>query len=79
MATYLVACFNGADRPMTEDYRRVDAQNELAAAIKACGGEPLIEAGKPDDLRALVHFSPPKGHPKSFFRSPQPVPRRVGA
>jgi hypothetical protein len=39
-----VACFNGADRPETEEYRRVDSESELAAAIKACGGEPLIDA-----------------------------------
>jgi hypothetical protein len=75
MTTYLVACFNGADRPETEEYRRVDAESESAAAIKARGGEPLIDGGKPGDLRALVHSSPPEGRPKSFFRSPQPVSR----
>jgi len=69
MATYLVACFKGAGRPETDDYPRVDAKNELAAASEACS-EPLVDSGKPVDLRAVVHFSPTKGAPKSFLRRP---------
>jgi hypothetical protein len=53
MSQFMVRRYNGGDRPET-DYYSVDAEDELAAAIKACGGEPLIRGGKPAALRALV-------------------------
>jgi hypothetical protein len=75
MPAYLVRCFNDAHRPESPDYHPVDAEDELSAAIKACGGESLIRAGKPGDLRALVHTNPPKSAPKAFFRQAGPVSR----
>ena len=48
MSQFMVRRYNGGDQPET-DYFSVDAEDELAAAIKACGGERLIrgrEAGR---------------------------------
>jgi len=70
MPTYMVRCFNGAHQPESKDYYSLDAKDEVAAAIKACGSETLINIGKPGDLRALVHTNPPKSSPKAFFRQP---------
>jgi hypothetical protein len=64
------ACFNGAHQPESEDYYSLDAEDELAAAIKARGSETLINIGKPGDLRTLVHTIPPKSSPNAFFRQP---------
>ena len=50
MPTYMVRCFNGVHQPESEDYYSLDAEDELAAAIKACGSETLINIGKPGDL-----------------------------
>jgi hypothetical protein len=47
MPAYLVRCFNDAHRPESPDYHPVDAEDELSAAIKACGGEEeLARLGK---------------------------------
>jgi hypothetical protein len=75
MPAYMVRCFNDAHKPESPDYHPVDAEDELAAAMKACGGEPLVSGGKPGNLRALVHTNPPKSAPKAFFRQAGPVSR----
>jgi hypothetical protein len=53
----------------------LDAEDELAAAIMAGGGEPLVRGGKPGDLRALVHKNPPKFFLKTYYRRSGPVSR----
>jgi hypothetical protein len=73
MPQFIVKRYNGGDKPETE-YLRVDAEDELAAATKACGGELLMEKGKPGDLRAVVKPFP-KGRQKAFHRPPGPVSR----
>lgn len=41
MSQFMVRRYNGGDRPET-DYYSVDAEDVPAAAMKTCGGEPLI-------------------------------------
>ena len=74
MSQFMVKRYSGGDKPET-DYFPVDADDELAAAMKACGGAQLIRGGKPGDLRALVKPVPANGRPKKFHRPPAPVSR----
>jgi hypothetical protein len=73
MSQFMVSRYNGGDRPET-DYYSVDAEDEPAAAMKTCGGEPLIRGGEPGDLRALVKCVPARGRPIAFHRTPGGVP-----
>ena len=50
MSQFMVKRYSGGDKPET-DYFSVDADDELAAAMKACGGAQLIRGAKPGDLR----------------------------
>ena len=74
MSQFMVKRYNGGEKPET-DYFPVDADNELAAAMKACGGAQLIRGGKPGDLRALVKPVPANGRPKEFHGALAPVSR----
>ena len=70
MPTYTVKCFKDGEWDGRED-RHVEAENELSAAMKACGGEALVEGrGKAGDLHAQVNTVPPRLRPTAFFRKP---------
>ncbi len=67
MPLFMVRCYD--ENAMRDtDPLEVEAEDELAAAERICGG-PLIDAGKPGQLRAEVwpRSSPAK---KSFFYVP---------
>ena len=72
MPQFMVRRFDGGDKPETE-YLPVEAEDALAAAMKACGGEQLVRGGNPGNLRALVNSVPAKPSPTPFRRSLGPV------
>ena len=63
MPIFMVRCYT--DAKPEGDYRKIEADDKLQAAEKACGG-PLIEGAKPGNLRAMV-WSPDDPNRKTSF------------
>jgi hypothetical protein len=64
MPSFRVLCFRAGE--LDGDPREVKAEDEHAAAEQVCGG-PLVEAGKPGQLRAQVSPASMPGATKMFY------------
>jgi hypothetical protein len=67
MPTFRVLCFKAGE--MDGDPHKVNAADEQTAAEQVCG-EPLVEAGKPGQLRAQVSLVSKPGIKKMFYVRP---------
>jgi hypothetical protein len=65
--SFNVWCFKAGEAD--GDPRKIEAEDEQAAAEQVCGG-PLVEAGKPAQLRAQVSPVSEPGEKKMFYVRP---------
>ena len=94
MTIYLVASFNGADRPETEEYRRLLRSRPAAASFSSTAGSPAIFAhwftlrplkvarsrslGRPSQCPAERLWAPEGPHSRATARPPQKTYRATG-
>ena len=71
MQSFKVRCYEAAKWDWIEP-RDIEAQDEREAAEIVCGG-PLIEAGKPGQLRAQVWPASKPSARKMFYVPAQPI------
>jgi hypothetical protein len=65
MPTFRVVCYYNAVKQA--EHRDVEAQDEHEAAERVCGGGPLLDAGKPGQLRAQVTLEAKPAARKMFY------------
>ncbi len=71
MRRFRVICFQAGVWDKMKP-REIEAKDEREAAERVCGG-PLVEAGKPGQLRAQVSPSSKPSEKKMFYVPPQPI------
>ena len=67
MPSFWVSCFKAGQAE--GDPRKLEAEDEKSAAEQVCGG-PLVEAGKPGQLRAQVSLASKPNRKKMFYVRP---------
>ncbi len=72
MPRFKVKCYERGKWDEIE-YRNIEAQNELEAAVLICGGPLIEEAGKSGQLRAQVWPVSKPGARKLFYITAQPI------